>query len=269
MRRKAHTMPFLAVLALLIGSAERQQTSENLLMSGPVSEDITSIMVFAQAAGTSVRVNGRPTPVGEKNPNPLTRRHLQVWLLRADGTALKQSSPPDGISLGGGPAQPDQMNFFFVATPRGELAGVVIGLDGQMFFREIHALDSRPSPQASDVSHVTSRSISWTAAPDVQLVLMDEKSFLKVDVAGATVREWKGETPRRPSGDGLQVWLLRSDGTAVRQRNPPRADEWGSMGGAATLSWVLLFDYAHFRELAGIAVRVEGRMFIAGVPRSK
>ena len=125
------------------------------------------------------------------------------------------------------------------------------------------------SPQTPAPVLATAQTVRWALRSDVQLTLHDQKQMLLVDVAGATVPEFKGTVPQRPSGDGLQVWVLRTDGTALRRRSPLRADQWASMGGYATKSWTLTFEYAPFRELAGIAVGVEGQLYVRELPHSR
>ena len=124
------------------------------------------------------------------------------------------------------------------------------------------------TPPAPTISN--DKFIRWPLAEQVQAVsLMDQKTFLIADVAGLSVQEWKGVVPQRPSGEGLQVWVLRKDGQAVRQRTPARPSEWGGLGGIATKSWEFTFDYAPFRDLAAVVVAVEGQSFVREMPKPK
>ena len=112
--------------------------------------------------------------------------------------------------------------------------------------------------------------IRWPLSAEVQAIsLMDQKTFLLVDIAGPSAPEFKGAVPQRPPIDGLQVWVLRNDGTAVRQRTAARASEWGSMGGWATKSWEITYDYAAFKDLAAVVARVGGRLYLREVPSQR
>lgn len=74
-------------------------------------------------------------------PQSLDGINVQVWLLKADGTALPQRRP------GGGPVQVSMIRngqrhlqrllYGFEAADRQELAAVVVSLDGVLFVRRI------------------------------------------------------------------------------------------------------------------------------------
>jgi hypothetical protein len=103
----------------------------------------------------------------------------------------------------------------------------------------------------------------WPLSEGIQsLTLMDQKTFLKVDLAGQSVAEFRGVQPVAPSAKGLQVWLLRKDGTAVPQRSPMREGAWARMGGWGTRSQELTFEHADFRDLAGVVVGVNGKLIV-------
>lgn len=109
--------------------------------------------------------------------------------------------------------------------------------------------------------------VRWPLSDGIQAVtLMDEKEFLLVDIAGPSVAEFRGEKPTRPSAKGLQVWVLKKDGTAVPPRSPMRESAWGSMGGWATPSYELTFQYVRFEDLAGVVVSVNGKLIGREMP---
>ena len=109
--------------------------------------------------------------------------------------------------------------------------------------------------------------IRWPLSDGIQAVtLMDQKEFLLVDIAGPSVAEFRGEKPTRPSATGLQVWVLRKDGRAVPPRSAMRESAWASMGGWATLSQALTFQYARFEDLAGVVVSVNGKLIVREMP---
>jgi hypothetical protein len=109
--------------------------------------------------------------------------------------------------------------------------------------------------------------VRWPLSDGIQAVtLMDQKQFLVVDLAGPSVPDFRGEKPTRPSAMGLQVWVLRKDGTAVPPRSAMRESAWGSMGGWATLSQELTFQHARFEDLAGVVVSVNGKLIVREMP---
>jgi hypothetical protein len=109
--------------------------------------------------------------------------------------------------------------------------------------------------------------VRWPLSDGIQAVtLVDQKEFLLVDLAGPSAAEFRGARPTRPSATGLQVWVLKKDGTAVPPRSPMRESAWGSMGGYATLSQELTFQYARFEDLSGVVVSVNGRLIGLKMP---
>jgi hypothetical protein len=129
----------LAAILTFFFSAPAQEPAAVLLRTDRVSGDITSVEVTEQSAGIIVRVKGRYTLTGQKNPKPLAGMTLRVWLLRADGTAVVQTQPRNNISVGNAGTNEDAMNFTFARTAREELRGVVVELNGKMFVCEITA----------------------------------------------------------------------------------------------------------------------------------
>jgi hypothetical protein len=66
--------------------------------------------------------------------HPLSGRSVQVWLLSADGTVVRQTNRMGGPTI---PKVTDSVIFFFDPRPIETLAGVVVSVDGTMF---VHAL---------------------------------------------------------------------------------------------------------------------------------
>ena len=114
---------------------------------------------------------------------------------------------------------------------------------------------------------VQPRLIRWPLSDGMAwLTLMDDGHQLRVDLAGRSVPEFRGETPAPPSAEGLQVWLLRKDGTAAPRRSPLREAAWASMGGWGTRSLQIVFEHAPFGELAGVIVSANGKLIVREMP---
>jgi hypothetical protein len=69
--------------------------------------------------------------------------NIQAWLLRADGTALAQASPPGHVGVGNAGESTDIVAFTFNRAPATEIAGVVVSVNGSLYIRKI----SNPLPE--------------------------------------------------------------------------------------------------------------------------
>lgn len=123
----------LAVVLVLISSLTAQHLTV-LLRATNVSADIASVMVNEQEAGVMVSVYGRRTLNASDGYETriLTANKVRVWLLRADGSAVRQLQPANNVAAGT-PPLPETINFLFAKTPRVDLRGVVVELDARMF----------------------------------------------------------------------------------------------------------------------------------------
>jgi hypothetical protein len=119
-------------------SAPSAQATRYLLHVSPLSDEITNLWVTEQPGSIVVQIDGQCTNVGGTNLKPLSGMMLQVWLLRADGTALSQRWGV-GVGGGGGGCRVDSMSFSFEHVPPKELAGLVVSADRKLFVREIKA----------------------------------------------------------------------------------------------------------------------------------
>lgn len=117
--------------------------SPQWLESGKVSEEISRIVVSDAGGGDGVLVETHePTFSGSaRNPEPLSPARLHVWLLKADGSAVRQVRPVQflGVVTSHSADHSALLRFWFAQTSRNELRGVVVELDGKMFVREIPA----------------------------------------------------------------------------------------------------------------------------------
>jgi hypothetical protein len=63
--------------------------------------------------------------------------HRQVWLLRADGTAISQSQEPAVISISNAGWSNDYLIFGFQKKSTNEVAGIVVSVNGKLYCREL------------------------------------------------------------------------------------------------------------------------------------
>ena len=134
----------LAVGLLLVAISPARPVAAQSAMTPFIDEPLP--------AGVHVRVSNGPegmigVDIGTDRawrvgaPQSLDGIDVQVWLLKADGTALPQRRP------GGGPVQVSMIRngqrhlqrllYGFEAADRQELAAVVVSLDGVLFVRRI------------------------------------------------------------------------------------------------------------------------------------
>ncbi|MDB6024402.1 MAG: hypothetical protein JWM68_625 [Verrucomicrobiales bacterium] len=91
--------------------------------------------------------------LGDKHslPDPKTLR-LQFWLLKADGSAVQQTSKPSPISFGSfADYSTDYMIYTFAKVPTNEISGVVMSLDGTLYCQEFG--NKKSKIEASNTPH--------------------------------------------------------------------------------------------------------------------
>jgi len=92
-------------------------------------------------------------------------------------------------------------------------------------------------------------------------VLMSEQPTLysvQLPIGGGS--SFKKLTPPDATGFGLQVWLLKTDGTVIPQSGKPGQIEIGNAGWDNYYMFYT-FDKGSSNELAGIVVRVKGKLY--------
>ena len=219
-------------------------------------------------------VAGSQTSAGRVQRRTFQTDTVEAWVLLDDGSALEQlprqppkGAPPVGLSNAGDLYA--FVSFGFRTSPGLGIVAVVVSVDGRHYVYTLPAKSGAEPPSTEPVTPLIAqpRLIRWPLSDGIQAVtLMDQQTFLKVDLAGMSVPEFRGATAVAPSPNGLQVWVLRKDGTVVSHRSPMRESAWGSMGGWATRSQELTFAHAPFRDLAGVIVRVNGKLLVREMP---
>jgi hypothetical protein len=151
----------VGLLALGIPTAPPAQqgaSSQTLLAPAPLSDEITALTVTeysGRCAGIKpqpwmgdppciqVKLNGPAVHDGVSSPNLLSVRTTQVWLLRKDGTAVRNLIQPMNAMWSADIPFPYGLVFTFQRVPPQELAGVVVSVNGKLSGREIKA---NPTP---------------------------------------------------------------------------------------------------------------------------
>ncbi len=138
---------FIGLIALATLPSARslnQAIPTRILLNAPLGG--IGVLVFEQSevigsqpAILVVQLDGEGAIDGQKLQKPLDGMALQVWLLRADGTAIarrgKGQPASVNVSMAGG--YNDSVAFTFEDGPPKELAGVVVSINGNLFVREI------------------------------------------------------------------------------------------------------------------------------------
>jgi hypothetical protein len=249
----------------------RWDTTNGSVLLQQVAEDrlLVQLRILTASHTSAGRFQSRSVPTDK----------MEAWVLLDDGKALEQTprQPPSGAPAPGFGNAGDVSSFVtfgFKLPPRAAIAVVVTRVEEQYY-----AFPPRPlagadllNPAAPAISPppiiVQPELIRWPLSDGIQaLTLMNQSTFLKVDLAGESVPEFRGEKPVAPSPKGLQVWVLSRDGTVVAQRSPMREGAWASMGGWATRTQELTFAHARFKDLAAVIVSVGGRPTVRELPR--
>jgi hypothetical protein len=127
---------------------------QTLLRVNQPSDDIAALSVLEKstASGVPERLVVRIDRSRPDDKTPLWSVNTQVWLLRADGTALTHTGRQLSVMSADGAAPPgvmqrlpgtERMEFWFAPVPSKGLAGVVVSENGRLFVREIKA---NPAP---------------------------------------------------------------------------------------------------------------------------
>jgi hypothetical protein len=93
-------------------------------------------------------------------------------------------------------------------------------------------------------------------------VLMTEQpTFYSVQVPVGSARVDRKWTPPDLTGIGLQVWLLRADGSAIPQLQKPSIAMIGNFGSYGTTYMVYGFERDPTNDVARIVIQVNGRLY--------
>lgn len=89
-----------------------------------------------------------------------------------------------------------------------------------------------------------------------------QPAFILVQLSGQSTPNGKtNPNPKPLSGMAIQLWLLRTDGTAVPQHGKPGFVGLSNMG-EVTDMMSLLFEDAPTKDLAGVVVSVNGKFYV-------
>lgn len=93
------------------------------------------------------------------------------------------------------------------------------------------------------------------------ILVSEQPQFYSVQVPVGSYRTDRKWAPPDLAGLGLQVWLLRADGTAIPQREKPSLVMLGEIGNRGTDYMVYTFQRDPANDLAGIVMRVKGKLY--------
>lgn len=249
----------------------RWDTTKGSVLLQQVSADrlLVQVSILTASHTSAGRFQGRAVPTDR----------MEAWVLLDGGTALEQTPrvPPRGapaVKIGNAGDESSFVTFGYKFPPGTAVAAVVVKIEEQL-----HAFAARslagadlvnpPGPAIAPSPLIVQPDlIRWPLAEGIHaLTLMDQRTFLKVDLAGPPAAEFRGEKPVAPPATGLRVWILRADGTVVPQRSPMREAAWASTGGWATRTQELTFQAAPLRDLTAIVVSVDGNLIVRAMPR--
>jgi len=93
-------------------------------------------------------------------------------------------------------------------------------------------------------------------------VLAVSADHLLVSISGPSVLLYFGGSPSAPTLDGLQVWLLKSDGTAVRRLPGVARGFSRSSNNEAARSVGFKFEPVPAADLAAVVVQAHGKLSV-------
>ena len=148
MKITATSLFCLAVLTCR--SSDRQDTNiltEALKQAGEVRHvdlkmempgGLGSVLMSDQPALYLVQVPvGGGSSFKKYSPPDVSSMGLQVWLLKADGTSVRQREKPSLMGIGNAGWDTDYMIYTFNKVPSNELGGIVLQVKGQLYCRKI------------------------------------------------------------------------------------------------------------------------------------
>jgi hypothetical protein len=125
-----------SILAQQPSPSPEQPISRKLAIKVPGK--ISSVTLSIQKSVCLVQLESPGFLGGEPEPkNPAS----QVWLLKADGTAIPQSSKPNTITISNGGAVTPCIIYTFPRSAATDALAVVVSVEGQLF---VEALASKP-----------------------------------------------------------------------------------------------------------------------------
>jgi hypothetical protein len=231
------------------------QSPVRTALSTKVPGKVNAVDWSEQSDASYIQISFAGVRSGQKQP-PLAR--TQVWLLKTDGTVVTQKSKsPDSpaISIGNAGWDTPLVIYDFPPGARSETTSVVVRVDDEFFVeRPSGGSVAAPSVPATGglpvkVPGKVDRA-SWTCGGDCAVQI----TFPGYDDGR--------DEPRRPT---TQVWMLKSDGTAIPQVGVPDDVTIGGGGGKVpSTTWT--FPLTARTDATRIVVRVDEQFFVVKVP---
>ena len=125
-----------SILAQQPAPTPEQPISRKLAIKVPGK--ISSVTLSIQKSVCLVQLESPGFLGGQPEPK---NKASQVWLLRADGTAILQASKPNTITISNGGAVTPCIIYTFPRSAATDAVAVVVSVEGQLF---IEALASKP-----------------------------------------------------------------------------------------------------------------------------
>jgi hypothetical protein len=107
--------------------------------------------------------------------------------------------------------------------------------------------------------------INWPMSDGMsQMWLVDDGGSLRVAYFGPSVRE--GNVPPPPPVSGVQVWVLKKNGSALRQLSGLRLMGAVFNAGLGSATVESVFEHTESSELAGVVVMVREKLLVRSIP---
>ncbi|MEO7891091.1 MAG: hypothetical protein ABIW19_13910 [Vicinamibacterales bacterium] len=107
--------------------------------------------------------------------------------------------------------------------------------------------------------------LNWPMSDGISVMwLVDDRGSLRVGYFGPSVKD--GNVPPPPPVSGVQVWVLKKNGTVLRQLSGLRVSGAIFNAGLGSIGVETTFEHAEASDLAGIVVMVREKLLVRETP---
>ena len=147
MRLRALRLGIALTITAVVPAVGQEDQWRTLLEKQPLTANIVLTQLKEAKGEIWVQLDGEVI-CRNRTPSPklLWDMKIQVWLLQADGSTLKQKRPPSHVAWGNAGCVANPIQFSFEAAGRDPI-GVAISIDGAMWVRAIPSAVSDDAKQ--------------------------------------------------------------------------------------------------------------------------
>ena len=146
MAARALGLALLVGVGALLTGASLDAGQSNVVLRTSLSDDIPTLIVMYGPDGVRVHLQGGLVPI-DGTAQPRSPAVSQVWLLRTNGSAVKQRSAKESsYILAWAGTKGVIQDYLFDDVPRDQLAGVVLEIGDSLVVRDLRWTQPRLLP---------------------------------------------------------------------------------------------------------------------------